>query len=253
MADISDVKIFIPTKNRLDNPKTYNILKEIGLNPILVIEPQEEEIAKTKNLHYMLLPENEKGLIYSRNYILNYCRKNNIEYAIMIDDDINYFGKVDFNNKKVIKNNGAFLEAIQFFIKVKTCGSMEYNQFAWASTKTYSLNRGIEVVHFLYLPVIPKTIQYEIELKEDKDFAIQLLMSGVTTFRLNSVCISVPSIGTNKGGLYDLYQQKRDNQGAINLYNKWGKDIIQLKHKKDGRIDCSIKWNNIQKILKGTI
>ena len=28
--DINDIKLFIPTKNRLDKPKTYTILKELG-------------------------------------------------------------------------------------------------------------------------------------------------------------------------------------------------------------------------------
>lgn len=249
MTKIKDIKIFIPSKNRLTNPKTYNILKEIGLNPVLVIEPQEEKLAQILELDYILLPENDKGLLYSRNYILNYARKNNVDFIAMIDDDINYFGEVDFAKKKVIRNNFAFLKALKFFYENKLCGSLEYHQFAWSAKKAYTLNKGIEVVHLLYIPKIPQKINYDIELKEDKDFAIQLLMSGIQTVRLNSVCISVPSIGTNKGGLYDLYKSKKDNEAAIKLFEKWGNQIIELKDKKDGRIDCLIKWKNIQKIV----
>ena len=35
------IKIFIPTKGRLNDEKTYNILKNLNLDPVLVIEPQE--------------------------------------------------------------------------------------------------------------------------------------------------------------------------------------------------------------------
>ena len=46
MENIEQIKLFIPSKNRLDKPLTYNVLMELGLRPLLVIEPQEEQIAK---------------------------------------------------------------------------------------------------------------------------------------------------------------------------------------------------------------
>ena len=64
-----DIKIFIPTKGRLNNQKTYNILKELNLNPTLVIEPQEENEAVERDYDFIVLPENNKGISYSRNYI----------------------------------------------------------------------------------------------------------------------------------------------------------------------------------------
>lgn len=93
-----DIHIFIPTKGRLNNQKTYNILKELNLNPILVIEPQEENEAIERDYDFIVLPEDNKGISYSRNYILNYVRKCNYEYICMIDDDISQFGFIE--NKK---------------------------------------------------------------------------------------------------------------------------------------------------------
>ena len=237
------ISIFIPSKNRLDKPKTYQILKDLGLKPILVLEPQEEQEAKKLGFDYITLPLNEQGLTYSRNYILDYCRNNNIVYAVMIDDDINCFGRII--EKRFVKDNTAFLDALKVFEKAQTCGTMEYAQFGWASPKPISINKSIEVVHFLYIPKM-KNIFYEHDTKEDKDLAIQLIFKGVDIFKCNHLCFQVPSIGTNKGGLHDLYAQNRDNKWAENLYNKWGSNIVKLVKKKNDRIDVQIRWSKIR-------
>lgn len=237
------VEIFIPSKNRLDKPKTYNILKELGLKPIFVLEPQEETEAKKLGYPYILLEDNNRGITYARNFILKYCREHFIEFAVMIDDDINCFGRI--SNKKFIKDNTAFLDALKFFKKVKTCGTMEYAQFGWAATKFFSLNKSMEVVHFLYIPLM-KNVNYDDNTKEDKDMAIQLIFKGINIFKLNQLCFQCPSIGTNKGGLHELYAKKQDYNWAFNLQKKWGKEIVKLVEKKEGRIDVKINWKNIR-------
>lgn len=243
------IKIFIPTKGRLDNQKTYDILVSLGLKPVLVVEPQEHDRATVLGYPHLTLPLNNQGIVYVRNFILSYCREKNIDYCVMIDDDVNYFGKTDFVKKKVIKDNTAFLSALDYFYKAKMSGGMEYVQFAWAGKKPVTFNKGFQVCHFLYLPNIPKNLWYDVPNKEDKDFGIALLMNGVETFNLVACAISVPSIGTNKGGLNEMYANKEDNIGAVNLQNKWGSDIIELVHKKDGRIDANIKWRKIKQIV----
>lgn len=237
------INIFIPSKNRLDKPKTYNILKDLGLQPIFVLEPQEENEVKKIGYPYILLDDNNRGITYARNFILKYCREHDIEFAVMIDDDINCFGRI--LNKKFIKDNTAFLDALNFFKKAKTCGTMEYAQFGWASTKFFSVNKSMEVVHFLYIPAM-NGLNYDDNTKEDKDMAIQLIFKGVNIFKINQLCFQCPSIGTNKGGLHDLYEQKKDYNWAFNLQNKWGNKIVQLVTKNNGRIDVKIKWSKIR-------
>lgn len=244
-----NIKIFIPTKGRLFCQKTYEILTELGLHPILVVEPQEDIEATERNLPHLTLPLNNQGIVYVRNYILDYCRKHNVEFCVMIDDDVNYFGRTDFKEKKVIKDNSAFLTALKYFTELRMSGGMEYVQFAWAGKKPITFNKGFQVCHFLYIPTIPKDLYYDVPNKEDKDFSIALLMNGLETFNLVCCALSVPSIGTNKGGLSEMYANKEDNIGAINLLNKWGKDIIKIVEKKNGRIDANINWRYIKKIM----
>lgn len=248
--DFSRIGLFIPTKGRMDCQKSYKIYKSLGLNPILVIEPQEEHLAKKYGYNYILLPENNRGLLFSRNYILNYAREKNIEYLVMSDDDINSFSRTNFNTHRLMQDNSAFLDALDYFIKIKSCGGIEYSQFAWSATKPVSFYKGFQVVHLLYMPIVPKKIKYE-TFKDDKDMSIQLIFSGIKTFTINFCSLSVPSIGTNKGGLNEEYASQKDNIGSLELYKKYGADIIKLKKKENGRIDADPNWQKIKKLVGG--
>lgn len=246
--DINDIKLFIPTKNRLDKPKTYTILKELGLNPILVIEPQEESKAIELGFNYLLLDDNDRGITYARNFILNHARKNKYDFIVMMDDDIDYFKRVFPDIHKGVKDNTAFIDALKYFLKAKNCGTMQYSQFGWCQNKDVVYNKSLEVVHFLYMPQLER-INYTENTVEDKDFALQLIFAGYKPFMLNWYCFQVPSIGTNKGGLYDLYNSGKTAIWAQNFLDKWGPDITKVFREKNGRINIKINWNVVKKIL----
>lgn len=238
-----DVKIFVPTKNRWDKQKTYEILKSIGLNPILVIEPQEEVFAKKYN--YILLPENDRGIAYSRNYILDYSRKNEYDYIAMVDDDIYSFYKKN-EEGKLLKNDNVFIEVLNIFIenKFSLCG-MEFRHIAWCQNEKITFNHSIHACMMFYLPSIPLDIRFDSKSKEDKDLAIQLIKAGCKTVKLNDYAFSTPVMGTNAGGLHDWYTSQEDRKASEYMLEKWGRNIITLKDK-GGRIDAMVNWKNIK-------
>lgn len=245
--EIKDIKIFIPTKNRPNKQKTYEILTSLDLKPVLVIEPQEEQAIKGK-YEYILLPDNDRGISFSRNYILNYSRQNKFDYIVMIDDDVNSFYKKN-EEGKLEKNNESFLEALERFIEYRGYCGLEYQQFAWCQDSKYTYNRSVEVCMMIYVPYIPDDVQFDPKSKEDKDFAIQMIMKGKKTMKMNDIALAVPSVGTNEGGLHDWYQSEGDKQASEYMLEKWGEDIITLKQKKD-RVDAMVNWKNVSKINK---
>lgn len=247
-----DIKIFIPTKGRINNQKTYKILKEIGLEPILVVEPQEYFETFQKGFKCVSLEENNQGITYSRNFILDLARKNKYEYICMIDDDISQFGFIE--NHKRVPNNNAFLSALEHFKKFNMCGTMQYNQFAWCQEKPIVYNRGIEVVMFLYMPQI-KNKYFEEDTIEDRDFSLDIILNNdslnnVKTFRLNHHYFTCPSIGTNKGDIESQTRNYKQIKWSQKMEEKWGSEICKYVIKKNGTPDIKINWRTIDKIIK---
>lgn len=238
---IEDVKIFIPTKGRPNKQKTYELLMSLGLKPVLVVEPQEEKFFIGKN--YVVLPENDKGISFSRNWIMDFSRKNGYDYIVQIDDDVNSFWRKYGNRNK--KDNKCFLDALKTFIEYKGYCGLEYKQISWCQNNEFSYNHSVEVCLMMYLPCIPEEIRFDSKSKEDKDFAIQLIIKGFETMKMNEFSFSVPTVGTNDGGLHDWYASKKDSDASYYMLEKWGKDIISIKFKNDGRIDAMVNWKAV--------
>lgn len=247
--EINEIKIFIPTKNRLDNEKTYHLLEKLGLKPFLVIEPQEEEKAKKLGFRYILLPKNNQGITFARNFILDTCRKQNIEYACMMDDDISGFVRME-NNKRVKDTDDCFLEALEYFINSKMCGTMQYHQFGVFANKYVSFYQNIEVIFFLYIPSLTN-VYFEEDTIEDRDFSLDIVLNhGCKTFRLEQLCFCVPSIGTNKGGIESDSRAQKQIYWSNKMQKKWGKEIIKVVVKKNGLTDIRTNWRYVRKLVE---
>ena len=92
---------FIPTKGRFKT-KTYRLFQEVGIEVKHFIEPQEIEKYKVPNKASIL--ENDKGIGYVRNFMLNYARENNYDWVLICDDDVTSFG---IYNGKTIKQDAS--------------------------------------------------------------------------------------------------------------------------------------------------
>ena len=248
MNKYEQVKIFIPTKGRLDDEKTYNNLVSLGLEPILVIEPQEVEQAAFRGYKGIVLPANNMGITYSRNYILKKARDMGYEYICMIDDDVSQMGYIV--DGKRVKDNNAFLTALDKFLEFKTCGTMQYNQFAWCQPKPIVYNRGLEVVWFLYMPQL-QNVTIEEDTIEDRDFSLDIIINhNVETFRLNHLYFNVLSIGANKGGIETSTRAEKQAYWSRKMQQKWGENIISIIQKTNGWDDIKINWRQVDKIIK---
>ena len=196
------------------------------------------------NMNIFYYQKNNQGIAYSRNYILDYSRKNSFDYIVMIDDDVNCFYVKD-SSGKLVKNNLGFIKALENFISYKNYCGLEYQQFAWCQNSEFTYNRSVEVCLMIYVPAIPEHIRFDPNSKEDKDFAIQIIKNGQKTMKMNNISISVPKIGTNKGGLNDWYKNQGDKLASEYMLKKWGENIITLKDK-GGQIDAMVNWKNVK-------
>lgn len=233
---------FIPTKGRL-NTKTYKLFKEVNIEVKHFIEPQEIDKYQVPNKVSIL--ENNKGIGYVRNFMLNYARQNDYEWVIVCDDDVTSFGI--YNGKTVKKDASIWFEILEKAKKLPfELVGINYTQHAWHEKTNYSINKKFaEVCILMNIKKIKWNYSSELNLKVDRDFALQTIKNGNGILRFNHYWFACPDVGTNIGGLQDMYKAKKDEESAKKMCIKWN-PFVTLKKKGD-RIDMK---TNIKKLAE---
>lgn len=238
--------ILIPSKNR-PNSKLFNSLKTDNLLFNIIVEPQDYETYQDAGYkdNLIILPENNRGLAYSRNFILNLARNSKYSWFWMLDDDITNFYETIDNKTKITNPTNALSIAEDVLTKQKGIGQLglEYQQFAWSQKKDFAVNSYCDVCVCINVQATKK-INYreEVLLKEDRDFTLQILSKGYQTLRVSKSAFSCPKNGSNKGGLFDIYQSDREKLSVLKMCELWGSSICTPQTKADGRFDVKINW-----------
>jgi hypothetical protein len=240
---------FIPTKGRTST-KTYKLFEQAGIEVFHFIEPQE--IDKYNVPNKVSIEENNKGIAYVRNFMLQHAKKNNFEWVIFCDDDVSSFGI--YNGKTVKKDASIWFEILEKAKKLPfEIIGINYTQHAWHEKTTYSINKKFaEVCVLINANKIHWSYRPEFNLKEDRDFALQTIKNGNGVLRFNKYWFSCPDVGSNAGGLQDLYKQKKDEESAKKMCYEWSPFVtLQRKGERvDMKTDIKALANHYKKIVK---
>ena len=202
---------FIPTKGRL-NTKTYKLFQDVGIEVKHFIEPQEIEKYQVPNKISIL--ENDKGIGYVRNFMLNYARQNNYDWVLICDDDVTSFGI--YSGKTIKQDASIWFNILEKAKKLPfEVVGINYRQYAWNEKTSYSINKkSAEVCVLMNVSKIKWNYRPEFNLKEDRDFALQTIKNGHGVLRFNHFWFSCPDVGLNIGGLQNEYKAKKDEESA---------------------------------------
>jgi hypothetical protein len=244
------INVFITTKGRYNNCKTADLFGNYA-SLYLVVEPQEYEKYKANypNVNIMVLPVNNNGLSYARNYIKAHTIEKGIKFYWLLDDDISHFYKR--NGTKLIRTIwlDCLYDATKLFMENNiACGGLEYRQFAWSANKRLIQNSFCDSAVYINNE-LTEGLWYneDLKLKIDRDFCIKVINAGQKTGRDTMNAFSVPPNGSNAGGLkevaYDIIDLEKNM--CKKMVEIWGEDICTHIVKPDGRNDLKIHWNNI--------
>lgn len=240
---------FIPSKGR-PNTKTYKLFEDVKIPYIHFIEPQELDKYQVPNK--VSIEKNDQGIGYVRNFMLSYARNNNHDWIIVCDDDVSSFGI--YNGKTIKKDASIWFNIFEKAQKLPfELIGINYTQHAWHEKTSYSINKKFaEVCVLLNVKKIKWDYRPQFNLKEDRDFALQTIKNGNGILRFNHYWFSCPDVGTNSGGLQDMYKAKKDEDTAKKMCMEWH-PFVTLKKKGD-RIDMktdikslAISFNKIVK------
>jgi hypothetical protein len=239
---------FIPTKGRI-NTITYKLFQDVGIEFKHFIEPQEIEKYNVPNKVSIL--ENDKGIGYVRNFMLNYARQNNHDWIIMCDDDVRHFGV--YEGKTIKKDASVWFGILQKAKKLPfELIGINYRGHSWHDKTSYSINKKfVEVCVLINVSKISWNYRPEFNLKEDRDFALQTIKNGNGILRFNHIFFETPNVGTNKGGLQNEYKLKKDEESAKKMCYEWY-PFVNLKNK-GKRIDMKTDIKALSTYYKKTV
>lgn len=247
--------IYVPSKGR-PNSATLGLLRDSGLTVRAVVEPQEYEkyfSGHGKFCEVIALPQNNQGIAFVRNFIKDYARElARSEWYWMLDDDITQTYLVEMITRednsqvqRLVKHSPLQVlgNAQRIFTRLPKVGqgALEYGQFAWSAKRDHAI--GYCDVAVAIHTDRTKLCRYrpEMNLKEDRDFTLQVLTGGYLAVRASHCAFQAPKNGSNQGGLYDEYRAGLEEQASRRMEEAWP-GICKFQPKKDGRPDVKVNW-----------
>lgn len=253
--------IAIPSKDRPDiiSERTLKLIGDLD-NIYIFIEPQDYDKYKhlNNNINIIELPENNRGIAYSRYYIQEYFR-NKIRYIWQLDDDLEQFavrkGLTSGGHPKLVLIKNENITVGQIFEEVlKIMKEKKYIQMtiSYRPTNWYynGLIKELVMANGVVLndnqQMLENNILYdlEIDLYEDVDLSAQLLQK-----RFKNACFYKYAFCTKmahyKGGC-NIYRTKEGLDKVYkHLKKKYGNFVRPILDKKYNAITPHIKWKNL--------
>jgi len=240
--------IYVPSKGRSDILLTANTFDEDETPYRVVVEPQEAEVyaSVVGEDRILTLPENDRGLVYSRNWIKEHSIAEGHERHWQFDDDIRNITRV-FKAYKLRADPSPILAAVEDFVD-------RYENVALASLNSeffYPLRNRVSETSlppfylnyrcytcFLMLNSLPNRWRHR--YNEDTDMSLQVLADGWCTVLFNAFLINTPETMTAKGGQMGVYENDGRLQMARQLERVW-----------PGVVETKRRWNRPQHKIKG--
>tara|TARA_R100000742_G_C4272116_1_gene91204 strand:+ start:711 stop:1505 length:795 start_codon:yes stop_codon:yes gene_type:complete len=231
--------IYIPSKDRPQHCLTAKLLEKNNINFYIVIEPQDLdkyiEVYPLKRL--LLLPKNDQGIAYVRNWIKFFSIFNNEDFHWQIDDNIRAFSKRenDKNNKISPIDAFNFVENyIKDFVNIGIVG-LKHQVFAWSCKEDISINKQ---VYSCVLVNNKLKIDWRDQCVEDTDYSLQVLTNNFCTIIFNRYVIDKVATQKMKGGNTEIsYSGEGRNIRALGLQKNWP-NIFKIKEQY-GRVKVS--------------
>jgi hypothetical protein len=246
--------IYIISKGRWESRLTSKALELISVPYHIVVEPQEYDnyasvIDKNKIL---VLPFSNlgQGGIPARNWVWEHSISIGAKRHWILDDNIGWFARVNFN-KKIKVNNGLCFKITEDFVdryKNIALAGLQYGVFAPSGQKIkpYVLNTRV------YSCILIKNdipFRWRGRYNEDTDLSIRVLKAGWCTFLIQIFVCDKMTTMTMKGGNTESLYKLNNADGRLLMAQSLQKqhpDIVKIK-RKFGRWQHSVNFKIFKK------
>lgn len=241
------MKIAIPSKARPDII-TLDLLKS---NEIYIfVEPQDlNDYKKYKGRVKKIvnIEKNDQGIVYVRNFILDYFKQG--DEVMMLDDDIQGFYRMA--GKEVVKIG--IEDTMKLFEQsFKICqngGSKLWGLYPIANAFYMSCKNPINVKGFIIATacgIVVSDLRFEEEagLKEDYDFTMQHIKKFGKVLRWNCYAVKAKHY-KNKGGLTEIRTKEKEKKVCDYLKKKYPGAIVDNPRREN---EVLIRINKVKEV-----
>lgn len=237
------MKVCIPTKGRAGNVKTLRIFDYNDI--ILFVEPQEiDEYSKIHdNCKIVNILQNDKGISYVRNFILDYMNEN----FVMVDDDITTIRKCE--GVKCLTTTGK--EILQYLeSKINNYSCIDIAHYNYSKPYRDKEYENFGVIRNFFAVNINKMKGFHFDSNvdglEDLDMTIQLKT------KKNSFLTSYKFICTNDfktpGGCEQIYKESNEKR-IKKMIEKWGTSLLTPTYRKNKFFSFRINYKHYEQEL----
>lgn len=181
-----------------------------GIDFKFVVEPQEEEAYKSRfgEEYILVLPENNQGLIYSRNWIKDHSLSLGAERHWQIDDNIRAFYRMHYGKRLYCDPSIALRVVEDFSDRYTNVGLSGLNYVMFAPENTvlppFRLNAHVYSCT-LFNNSLPH--RFRPPANEDVDMCLQVIADGYCTVQINAFLAEKRATMKVRGGQTDAAYQ----------------------------------------------
>lgn len=220
--------VYVPSKGRAGKQHTATTLVDSEVPHYVVVEPQDQrkyEAALGRD-RVLVLPENDRGLVYSRNWIRDHSVEAGADRHWQLDDDLHRFARL-YRGWKLPCDASVALAVVEDFVdRYENVGLASFNsQFFLPdfgaiamSKKPFFLNMRC-YGFFLFLNRLP--LRWRYESNEDTDMTLQVLAHGYCTILFNAFSVFTPGTMVAAGGQTEFYRADGRLRMARDLERVW--------------------------------
>ena len=246
--------IYIPSKGRAGESQTAKMFDRSGTDYRVVVEPQDidaySKVIKRDRL--IVLPKNDQGLVYARNFCKDHSIKAGADRHWQFDDDIMVMRRLFKGYRLPVEASIALAIAEDFTDRYENIAITSFNHIGFlpcnGSSQTqwppFYLNVRCYTC-FLVLNSLPN--RWRFRYNEDTDMTLQVLADGWCTILFNALHMQTGAtnsggkVTTKKGGQEEVYANDGRLKMARDLERVW--PGVVTTRRKFGRPQHKVKDN----------
>jgi hypothetical protein len=248
--------IYVPSRGRATLQKyTVFQLKESKLDFFLVVEPQDYDnyVKYHEEKHILMLPKNNMGIAYARNFCKDHSKALGAKYHFQIDDNINSFKILENGKKAKVSALNVLSHMSNIASSFSNIGGVGLFHSAFAFGKIRKTALINQQIFSCCLFSSENDIRWEDGIIEDTDYSIQMLNIGLCTILLTQVVMNKSTTMAMKGGnteiSYAANGRTLRSEALVKKYPGWFKIKEQYDRSKisPSRIWSSFKHKPIER------